>query len=127
MQGTGQEGDWGTRWAWWTLTFLGVHAWATPRLVGDEDDGGHEEQRGCHGGLRSAEGASTHAAFTLHFLTAGQGAETSAAKQPDVADEDRMTDVYAAVPDELTNPWQDGGIYRYDRQLLKRPHRGPGR
>lgn len=31
---------------------------------------------------------------------------------------DRMSDVYAAVPARLTNPWRKGGDYRFDRDLL---------
>jgi hypothetical protein len=37
-----------------------------------------------------------------------------------MADEDRMSAVYAAVPSQLTSPWQPGGRYRYDRALLQR-------
>lgn len=37
-----------------------------------------------------------------------------------VADDDRMTDVYAAVSDKLTDPWNSGGAYRFDRALLRR-------
>ncbi len=29
-----------------------------------------------------------------------------------------MSAVYAAVPAQLTNPWEEGGQYRFDRQLL---------
>lgn len=29
-----------------------------------------------------------------------------------------MSAVYAAVPDRLSNPWDAGGGYRYDRDLL---------
>jgi hypothetical protein len=29
-----------------------------------------------------------------------------------------MSAVYAAVPAQLSNPWQAGGVYRYDRQVL---------
>jgi hypothetical protein len=35
-----------------------------------------------------------------------------------VSTDDRMSAVYAAVPTHLSNPWQAGGVYRYDRQLL---------
>lgn len=35
-----------------------------------------------------------------------------------VTADDRMSAVYAAVPAQLSNPWQKGGLYRYDRQLL---------
>lgn len=35
-----------------------------------------------------------------------------------VSGDDRMTAVYAAVPALLTNPWEKGGVYRYDRELL---------
>ena len=37
-----------------------------------------------------------------------------------MVDEDRMSTVYAAVPAPLTSPWQRGGRYRYDRDLLLR-------
>lgn len=32
--------------------------------------------------------------------------------------DDRMSAVYAAVPQDLTSPWEPGGSYRCDRQLL---------
>jgi hypothetical protein len=35
-----------------------------------------------------------------------------------VTTDDRMSAVYAAVPAVLSNPWQPGGVYSYDRQLL---------
>lgn len=37
-----------------------------------------------------------------------------------VPDDDRMTAVYAAVPQPLGQPWEAGGNYRFDRDLLKR-------
>ena len=35
-----------------------------------------------------------------------------------VSTDDRMSAVYAAVPAQLSNPWEAGGVYRYDRQVL---------
>lgn len=38
----------------------------------------------------------------------------------DMGAEDRMTAVYGAVPDRLTNPWKKGGEYKFDRSLLRK-------
>jgi len=35
-----------------------------------------------------------------------------------VSDDDRLSAVYAAVPDDLPSPWEQGGKFRYDRELL---------
>jgi hypothetical protein len=35
-----------------------------------------------------------------------------------VSTDDRMSALYAAVPSQLTSPWQPGGAYKFDRTLL---------